>query len=171
MCCNDFWKKITVFSITLLVGFFAAGLFRNDKAINVKVSVPIIENSLSSEDVSPTLPQTKRKDCVPADSSLKYQNLPYDGSGTEARELKTDNLIEILSKIEKTKLDKKELEKSGKKNDKAIQTEIKRLDRENENLHELLRQFDNFPQQRNLLYVERCSEYGESMKVIPPIEK
>jgi hypothetical protein len=49
MCCNNFWKKISIFLLTFLVGFIVAGLFKFGEPINIEVSVPVVEktNNLS----------------------------------------------------------------------------------------------------------------------------
>ena len=179
MCCNNFWKKVTVFSITLMIGFFVAQVVTSEKPINVKVSVPIVENNLSSEDVSPLLPQSKSKNCVPADSNLKYRNLPYSPERNVKLEREVNRLKHLKNEIAKlnsllTELEdytaKESKDNQIEKSKKKIQLKLKNLEENIGKGSGLLPPVEYY-QEQNLLYLEKCFDNGKSMILIPSPQK
>ncbi len=166
MCCNNFWKKITIFSITLLIGFFAAQFFRNEEPINVQISIPIINNKSDLQKVSPSLPQSKRKNCVPDDPNLKYQSLHYSEGNSEFSDSQIKQ-FKLRAELGAIKANADLSEDLDYETVKKTEKEIKRLEKEIEMLEPFLEKPGNAAQMQNLLYLEKCSDYGESMKIVP----
>jgi uncharacterized coiled-coil DUF342 family protein len=79
-------------------------------------------------------------------------------------------LFNLYVQINTLKLDIEQLKESGDEKNKSVQTKINRLEKEIEMLERLLETPTNPARMENLLYLEKCSEYGKSMKVMPSPE-
>ncbi|MEP6901336.1 MAG: hypothetical protein ABJA66_06270 [Actinomycetota bacterium] len=132
MCCNAFWKKVIVFCLTFGLGTFVSNAFiskelssENQKTVN---------NSVSNE-----------VNCIPIDSSLKYENL----AAKEEKDLFAINETP-KSEVKKTATDKKTL-----KDNQAKQKNIA------ESKEQFYNQSKDSAEYKVLLHKEQCFEAQE----------
>lgn len=170
MCCKNLGIGLIVLSITLFLGITIGEFFKIKNIPDIKVIgendfIEVIEENDFIEITE------NRKNCVPKDENLKYQNLPFDKSeknkyqnlpySDKQRNPEINRLIELYEQHKKLKEELEKADKSDTKKVKEIQRALKFVGREMFKSPKQPKQLekDKFDSQyQHLIHSEKCSD-------------
>ena len=162
MCCKSFWKRLITFCLAFGFGLFSSNTF---------VST---QTTFENKNVITNLNSTQ-KNCVSADESLKYQNLPFEEVTPFIPPEKEFELIiipneeEAKIKISKDKKDEpqlnilniRKLQQAKKRKNKEAVLEISPKIEKSSNKIIIYRPLEHTSQYQVLLHKENCYESNE----------